>query len=193
MNKSEKKELVVIGGSAGSLPVLIRIIKLLPGDFILPLAIVIHRQRNVVSEFTKILTQAFKHKKIVEPDDKEPIETGVIYIAPQNYHLLIEADLTFSLDYSEAVKFSRPSIDVTFESASLVYKNALTAILLSGANNDGTAGLKCVVENGGTVIAQAPETAEFPAMPRSAITSVTGIRILDPVEIGAYLNSVNIT
>lgn len=192
MNKSEKKELVIIGGSAGSLSVLMQIIKLLPDDFILPLVIVIHRQRNVLSEFTKILIQTFKNKKIAEPDDKDPIDRGVIYVAPQNYHLLIEGDNTFSLDYSEAVKFSRPSIDVTFESAASVYKNRLTAILLSGANNDGTAGLKSVAENRGTVIAQTPETAEFPAMPGSAIASVTGIRVLDPFEIGAYLNSVNI-
>jgi len=190
--KTQKKELVVIGGSAGSLTVLMQVIKLLPDQFFLPLVIVVHRQRNVSSEFTKILSQTFKNKKIIEPDDKEPIEKSVIYVAPQNYHLLIEADRSFSLDYSEAIQFSRPSIDVTFESASAVYKNSLTAILLSGANNDGTAGLKNVVQNGGTAIAQDPETAEFPAMPRSAIASVPGIMALEPVAIAEYINSENI-
>ena len=183
---------MVIGGSAGSLTVLMQVIKLLPDQFFLPLVIVVHRQRNVSSEFTKILSQTFKNKKIIEPDDKEPIEKSVIYVAPQNYHLLIEADRSFSLDYSEAIQFSRPSIDVTFESASAVYKNSLTAILLSGANNDGTAGLKNVVQNGGTAIAQDPETAEFPAMPRSAIASVPGIMALEPVAIAEYINSENI-
>jgi two-component system chemotaxis response regulator CheB len=184
---SDKKEIVFMGGSAGSFSVLTQIIKLVPSEFSLPIVIVIHRQRNVVSEFTKILTQTFKSKKIIEPDDKEPIRESVIYVAPQNYHLLIEADRTFSLDYSEAIKFSRPSIDVTFESAARVYKNNLAAILLSGANNDGTAGLKSVVENGGTGIAQNPETAEFPAMPQSAITFVPGIKVFDPAKIADYI------
>ena len=191
MDKSEKKELVVIGGSAGSFTVLLKVIKLLAADFVIPVVIVIHRQRNVSSEFTRLLNQAFENRTITEPDDKDAVNPSCIYIAPQNYHLLIETGHTFSLDYSEAIKFSRPSIDVTFESAARVYKNNLTAILLSGANNDGTAGLKSVVQNGGTVIAQEPETAEFPAMPRSAIASVTGIRVLDPGKIADYLNSIN--
>lgn len=184
---SEKKELVVIGGSAGSFSVLMQIINLIPGEFSLPIVIVIHRQRNVVSEFTKILSQTFKSKKFIEPDDKEPIRESVIYVAPQNYHLLIENDRTFSLDYSEAIKFSRPSIDVSFESAARVYKKQLAAILLSGANNDGTAGLKSVVQNGGICIAQNPDTCEFPAMPGFAISSVPGISILDPSEIADYI------
>lgn len=188
---SEKEQLVVMGGSAGSLPVLLRVIELLPDDFFLPIVIVVHRQRNVLSEFTKILTQAYKNKKIVEPDDKDPIEHSCIYVAPQNYHLLIERDYTFSLDYSEAVKFSRPSIDVTLESAAAVYKENLTVVLLSGANNDGTAGAKIVVQNEGAVIAQDPETAAFPIMPRSAISAIPGIVVLDPEEIADYLYNIN--
>ncbi len=191
MNKSQKEELVVIGGSAGSLTILLRVIKKLPDDFSVPVIIVIHRQRNVLSEFTTILTNAFKNKKIVEPDDKNPIDGSCIYVAPQNYHLLIETDYTFSLDYSEPVKFSRPSIDVTLESAAIVYKSNLTAILLSGANNDGTSGLISVVQNGGAIIAQDPETAEFAAMPASAISTVPGIVVLSPDEIAAYLTGIN--
>src|SRR4051794_16873922 len=114
-------EVVVIGGSAGSLPVLLQIIKAIPDSFVLPLIIVVHRQRNAFSELTKIVAESNKSKTITEPDDKEPIEKSCIYIAPQNYHLLIEKDRTFSLDYSEAVRYSRPSIDVTFETAAGVY------------------------------------------------------------------------
>ncbi|MDQ6814045.1 MAG: chemotaxis protein CheB [Bacteroidota bacterium] len=191
MTFSNKKELIVVGGSAGSLSVLMQVIMHVSDEFILPMVIVIHRQRNVLSEFTKILSQACRHKRIVEPDDKDPIINSSIYVTPQNYHLLIEADRTFSLDYSEAIKFSRPSIDVTFESAARVFTNNLTAILLSGANNDGTAGLRMVAEKGGSVIAQAPESAEFAAMPQSAIESVAGIHVMNPMQIAEYINSVN--
>lgn len=170
---------------------LLHLIKSLPNDFSLPIVIVIHRQRNVASDFTKIISQVLKHKKILEPDDKEPVNTSCIYIAPQNYHLLFESDSTFSLDYSEPVKFSRPSIDVTFESAARIYKSGLIAILLSGANNDGTAGLQSVAENGGTMIVQDPSTAEFPAMPSAAITSVSGLLVLNPASIATYLTGVN--
>jgi len=189
--KPEEKELIVIGGSAGSLQVLLQIIKQLPTDFAIPIVIVVHRQRNVLSEFTTILTNAFKNRTIVEPDDKSWIEKGCVYVAPQNYHLLIEADYTFSLDYSEPVKFSRPSIDVTFESAANVFKSNLTAVLVSGANNDGTAGLGRVLQHGGSVIAQDPETAEFPAMPAAAIAAVSGIVVLSPEEIVAYFKNIN--
>jgi two-component system chemotaxis response regulator CheB len=186
----KQHELVVIGGSAGSLPVLIQLIKLLPDKFSVPVVIVIHRQRNVLSEFTSILVQSFRNKKITEPDDKEAIEGSSIYIAPQNYHLLIEADRTFSLDYSEAIKFSRPSIDVTFESAARIYRQNLLAILLSGANNDGTVGLEVVLKNGGTGIVQDPVTAEFPVMPRSAVASVPGVHILTPPAISDYIKRI---
>lgn len=142
-------ELITIGGSAGSLPVVLKIIKSLPASFKVPIVIVIHRQRNVSSELVKILNNSSASKKIIEPDDKETIGDSCIYLAPQNYHLLIEKDRTFSLDYSEAVLFSRPSIDVTFESAARVYKKKLAAVLLTGANSDGTTGLSTVVHRGG--------------------------------------------
>ena len=192
MNSRAQEKIIVIGGSAGSFHVLLQLVKSLPDDFALPIVIVIHRQRNVTSEFTRIIAQTFRDKKIVEPDDKESISASGIYIAPQNYHLLFEAEGTFSLDYSEAVKFSRPSIDVTFESAARIYKNNLIAILLSGANNDGTTGLHCVAQHGGTMIVQDPLTAEFPAMPRAAIASVPRVQVFDPAGIIAYLTSVNI-
>ena len=187
MSKPEKISFIVIGGSAGSLPVLMQIIKLLTGSFV-PILIVIHRQKNVSSELTKIFSEVNRNIEIVEPEDKEPIRPSAVYVAPQNYHLLIEKDKTFSLDYSEPVRFSRPSIDVTFESASLVFKNTLAAVLLSGANNDGTDGLAQVVEQGGVAIAQEPSTADYPAMPLHAINAIHHIRVLDPLKICKFIN-----
>lgn len=182
-------EVVVIGGSAGSLSILMNILRSLEVYFTLPIIIVIHRQRNVLSELTKILALSSRFKKIIEPDDKELVYDSCIYIAPQNYHLLIEDDRSFSLDYSEAVQYSRPSIDVTFESVSKIYKNKCAAILLSGANNDGTEGLRNVVDFGGTAIVQNPQTADYPAMPLAALQAVKEVIIMEPQEISDYLNN----
>lgn len=182
-------QLIVIGGSAGSLPVLQSILRSLPDNFSIPVIIVIHRQRNVSSELSRILNSSSRKKKILEPDDKEPIRECCIYLAPQNYHLLIEEDKTISLDYSELVQFSRPSIDVTFDSAAKIYKSTLAAILLTGANNDGTKGLLSVVNEGGLAIAQDPKTAEYPVMPLSAIEKVEEIQVLKPHEIIEFLKA----
>jgi len=182
-------EVVVIGGSAGSLTVIMNILRSLEVYFTLPIIIVIHRQKNVISELTKILGLSSKFKKIIEPDDKELVSDCCIYIAPQNYHLLVEDDRSFSLDYSEAVQYSRPSIDVTFESVSKIYKNKCAAILLSGANNDGTEGLQSVVEAGGTAIVQNPDTADYPIMPQSALQAIEEVVSMKPQEISDYLNN----
>jgi two-component system chemotaxis response regulator CheB len=179
---------IAIGGSAGSLTVLIDIVKLLPPAFVIPIIIVIHRQRTGASELPRILYNLTGHSNIIEPEDKEQIKEGYVYIAPQNYHLLVESNFSFGLDYSEAVNYSRPSIDVTFESAARVYRENLTAIILSGANSDGTAGLTKVVAYGGKAVAQMPATAQYPAMPCSAIKTISKIEILNPEQISQYIN-----
>lgn len=189
MPGTKQIQCITIGGSAGCLPVILQILRSLPYAFNFPIIIVIHRQRNVASEMVKLLGNVNQYKNIIEPDDKAPIENCCIFLAPQNYHLLVEQDFTVSLDYSEAVQYSRPSIDVTFESAAQVYKEKLVAILLSGANSDGTAGLQTVVENNGIAIAQQPESAEYPVMPASAIQHVKGIKVMNPLEISNYLSS----
>jgi two-component system, chemotaxis family, protein-glutamate methylesterase/glutaminase len=189
MKKVENCQAVVIGGSAGCVGVIMQMLKALPSTFHIPIIIIIHRQRNVVSEMAKILSVAHPSKKITEPEDKEPIKNSCIYLAPQNYHLLIERNHTFSLDYSELVQFSRPSIDVTFESAAQIYKSNLVAILLSGANNDGTAGLQKVIKCKGTAIVQSPDTADYKAMPENAIANCKGVHILQPAEISSFLTS----
>ena len=187
MGANDDIEFIVIGGSAGSLPILFQLFKNQIKRRV-PIAIIIHRQRSGNSELVKIFKSATDLNAFIEPEDKEAINTSCIYIAPQNYHLLIEKDHTFSLDYSEAVRYSRPSIDVTFESAAKVYGSKVAGIILSGANSDGTAGLEKIVKAGGVGIAQAPETATYGAMPRSAIDKVEGIKVMTPNEILEFLN-----
>lgn len=183
------EHLVIIGGSAGSLSVILEIVENLPEDFASPIVIVLHRLKNVSSEMDKILEDAQQHMKIREPEDKEPIRHKHIYLAPQNYHLLFETEKMFSLDYSEPVYFSRPSIDVSFESAAAVFGKKVTAVLLSGANQDGAAGAAAIAEAGGTVIVQDPGSSEYPAMPTAAIEKTNDILILQPVEIANYFKN----
>ncbi|MFL9482275.1 chemotaxis protein CheB [Chitinophagaceae bacterium LWZ2-11] len=137
LENASKFDLIIIGGSAGSLNIIEEILAALPSTFEIPIIIIIHRMRNVLSEMDKLLSVGTGNKKVIEPEDKTPLKSNYIYLAPQNYHLLIEEDRTLSLDYSEQINFSRPSIDVSFESAAKVFKNKLLAILLSGANKDG--------------------------------------------------------
>jgi two-component system chemotaxis response regulator CheB len=183
-------EVVAIGGSAGSLPVVMAILKALPVAFDYTVIVVIHRLKNVVSEMERILAEA-SNLNIREPEDKEPIKKGIVYLAPQNYHLQIEADRTFSLDYSEPVNYSRPSIDVTFECVATVFKGRSVAILLSGANADGAAGLGKVIENGGTGIVQEPNTADYKLMPQAAIDKNMRALRQSPDDIVDYVSTVN--
>ena len=106
---------------------------------------------------------------IKEVEEKEPILPGVVYLCPADYHVLVEKDFTFSLDYSERVNYSRPSIDVTMRSAADVYGEGLIALLLSGGNADGSDGMAYVQNKGGVTVVQDPETAEVPYMPQQAI------------------------
>ncbi|GAC1439408.1 MAG: chemotaxis protein CheB [Sediminibacterium sp.] len=185
--KKSRFDIIVIGGSAGSVPVLTGVLKELPPEFSIPVVIILHRMRNVSSEMAELLSLNNLYKQITEPEDKTAIRTGGIYLAPQNYHLLIEEDRTISLDYSDPVHFSRPSIDVSFECAAKVYKDKTLAVLLSGANRDGAAGLSSVIQEGGTGIVQSPDTAEYPAMPRAGIENHTGVHSFTPGGIVEYI------
>jgi two-component system, chemotaxis family, protein-glutamate methylesterase/glutaminase len=179
--------LIVIGGSAGGL---YPILTLLPGLVAsLPAAvlIVLHRQSHYESVLTDLLS-AKATLPVKEASEKEPLLPATIYIAPADYHLLIETDHTFSLDDSEKVNFSRPSIDVTFTSAALAYGSRMTALLLSGANTDGTEGLIDVHDAGGTTAVQDPATADADYMPRQAILHAPVDIILQPREMAAFIN-----
>lgn len=186
------ENIVLVGGSAGSLPVIMSMIETLPAVLDCPVVIVLHRLKNVNSELVKLLAGLQPGRKVCEPEDKVSVKSGHIYLAPQNYHLLMEADKTFSLDYSEPVHFSRPSIDVTFESVARVYGKQVVAILLSGANDDGAAGLDYIYQSGGRVAVQDPETCEYPLMPLSAIHKNREVLILQPDEIALFLENLSL-
>ncbi len=183
-------KIILIGGSAGSLSVVIEILHGLPAQFPVPIVIVLHRQKNVLSEMRKILSLHANGNMLIEPEDKMAVQPSHIYLAPQNYHLLIEGDQSFSLDYSEPVQYSRPSIDVTFESAARVYKQYTLGILLSGANSDGTAGLNAISAFGGMGIVQSPQTAEYPVMPQSALNSNSLFQNFTQKKIVTFIQSI---
>ncbi|EMY79804.1 protein-glutamate methylesterase CheB [Leptospira weilii serovar Ranarum str. ICFT] len=164
-------EAIVIGVSAGGLNALKTILPTLPVRYGIPLIIVQHIGPRSDGEWLRILGR-LSNVKIKEAEEKEKIEPGTVYAAPPNYHLLIERDRTISLSVSERVNFSRPSVDVLFESASDVYGDKLIGIVLTGANSDGAKGLKRIKDNGGLAIVQDPLTAEFALMPESAIGAV---------------------
>ena len=160
-------ELLIIGGSVGSTEILMDFIPKLPGNFQLAVVIVVHRKGSVNNLLSKILDEKAVIR-VKEVDEKERIEVGTVYVAPGDYHLLIERDKTFSLDSSEKIINCRPSIDLAFQQAAGVYKNRLIGILLTGANKDGAEGLKCIANSGGVTIVQDPQEAEVNIMPQAA-------------------------
>lgn len=166
-----KYRLVVMGGSAGSLDAILSIVTRLPADTRAAFVIVVHRKNSQDSILENLLSTR-SNMKVKEVEDKESILPNFIYIAPADYHLLIEDRQTFSLDSSEKVHYSRPSIDVTLESAVTVFGADIIAVLLSGANADGSEGLKQVKEAGGFVIVQDPLSAQVNYMPQHALNKV---------------------
>ena len=160
--------MIIIGGSAGSFNLIISILKELDREMTVPIVIVLHRLKRAKTILEDYL-QFQSHYIVKEAEDKEFIKPGHLYTAPANYHLLLDDNLSFSLDVSEEVNYSRPSIDVTFESFSYALKEKCFGILLSGASHDGAAGLKIIAENGGETIVQDYNEAEFPSMPRAAV------------------------
>lgn len=182
--------MVIIGGSAGSLEVLLTLLPGLAPDISYPIVIVLHRKPNNPAVLTQLLAVR-TGLPVCEIEEKQPILGGCIYIAPVDYHVLFEKDFTFSLDYSEPVNYSRPSIDVAFESAAQVYGEGLVALLLSGANADGVAGLRAVINFGGTAVIQDPETAAVAYMPAQAQQSVPISAKLQIYEMAKYLNALS--
>ncbi len=181
--------LIVIGGSWGGLQASLSILSGLPAGFKIPVILVLHRLKNYESD----LAGVYKNKlalNVMEIEEKEKISGNYVYIAPSNYHVLIEKDQTFSLDVSEYENYSRPSIDVTFTSAAEVYGAGTAGILLSGASRDGSKGLKNIKENGGLSIVQDPEEAEVDTMPRSAIDIVPDCSVMNLKSIQEFLLSI---
>ena len=181
-------DIVLLGGSAGAFRLLLEITKHFLPDFDKSVIIIIHRKKNFSSEIEKLFAEntAMKLKEI---SDKEPVNKNFIYIAPANYHVLFEKGNYFSLDVSESVWYSKPSIDVTFESAADIYKDRCTAILLSGANQDGAQGLLKLRDSGSLTIAQSPEDAEMAQMPLAAINIKAAEYVLKNDELFELLGS----
>ena len=173
-------EAIVIGVSSGGMNAMKIIFSLLPENFSIPIIIVQHIGSQSENLWIKLLNDKSK-LEIKEADEKEKIEKGKVYIAPANYHLLIEKNKTFSLTTDEKVNFARPSIDVLFESAAEAYQNKLIGVVLTGSNNDGTRGIKRIKDYGGLTIVQDPDTAESFFMPASVIASFLPDYIL-PLE-----------
>jgi two-component system, chemotaxis family, protein-glutamate methylesterase/glutaminase len=181
-----ERRAVVIGASAGALQALSLILPALPADFPLPIMVVVHipsDRRNMLAP----LFQAKCRMAVREAEDKEPALAGTIYFAPPDYHLLVEADGTLSLSSDEEVLYSRPSIDVLFESAADAYGAALIGIILTGANPDGAQGLKAIAAAGGRTIVEDPSAAYAEAMPLAAVKACPGAYVLPLAAIASYL------
>ena len=179
-------EAVVIGASAGAIEALSVILPALPREFLLPVIIVVH----LPPDKTSILPDLFGEKcalRVIEAEDKDRLQPATVYFAPPGYHLLVEMDKTLSLSSDPPVFFSRPSIDVLFESAADAYGPALLAVILTGANQDGALGMQAVVQAGGRAIIQAPANAYAPAMPQAAIALCPQAEILPLPAIAPYL------
>lgn len=179
---------VVIGASAGAVQALLTLLPALPATFRLPVLVVVH----VPPDRANVLVPLFQSKcrlTVKEADDKEPVAPGVIYFAPSDYHMLVETDGDLALSTDEHVNYSRPSIDVLFESAADAYGPALAGIILTGANHDGAAGLKAVMDAGGLGIVEEPAGAYASAMPHAALQACPSATTMTLDAIASYLPS----
>ena len=183
---------VVIGASAGAVQALLTILPALPASFVLPVLVVVHvppdRDNVLVS-----LLQAKCRLTVKEAEDKEPLTGGTVFFAPSDYHLLVETDGTLAISTDEPVNYSRPSIDVLFESAADAFGEALVGVVLTGANHDGAAGLRAVTQAGGTAIVEDPNFAHSRAMPLAALEASPGAAIMTIDAIASYLSSLGTT
>jgi two-component system, chemotaxis family, protein-glutamate methylesterase/glutaminase len=182
--------LIAIGGSWGGLVAVSRLFRALPRELELPVALVLHRSPE--SSALCELLQAASHMTVVEADDKQPIERNHVYVAPPDYHLLVEHGV-FALSTDERVQYARPSIDVLFESAADTYGDCVIGIVLTGSNEDGARGLAAIKDSGGVAIVQRPEEAEKRAMPDAAIAATHADAILSIDDMGKFLYGLTYT
>ncbi|MDF1512426.1 MAG: chemotaxis protein CheB [Anaerolineae bacterium] len=182
-------EIVVVGTSSGGTQVLRQIFKALTPGFSLPICVVQHLY-PLQKSATIVKFHENCYLPIKEAEDKEPLVAGRIYVAPANYHLLIEDDRTLALSVDARVNFTRPSIDVLFESAVDVFGTHTIGIILTGANSDGAQGLSRIGKAGGITIVQDPESASAPSLPLSALAVTAVDHILPPNSIGSLLNTI---
>ncbi|WP_156306195.1 chemotaxis protein CheB [Sphingobacterium endophyticum] len=186
MEKTASK-IIVIGGSAGAYELIVEILDHLPTEFSVAIIIVLHRNSKYETKIETSLSKRL-NRNVISVRDKLPILENHIYFAPPGYHTLVEPDCIFSLDISDPVQFSRPSIDVFFESAAAVYGKNATAFLLSGANNDGSEGLKALVNNGSTCFVQKPEEAVINTMPLAGSLVSEKVKVISNQHIIDYFS-----
>ena len=178
-------ELVVVGGSWGALDAFGRLLAALPIDFAPAIAAVLHRRPDSGDAMTRVLEMR-GGRSVSEVQDKDPIEPGRVYVAPADYHALVEAG-HFALSTDRRVRFSRPSIDVLFESAADAYRERVLGVLLTGTGDDGAVGMASIKRRGGLTVAEDPRTAERGAMPAAAIAAGAADRTLGLEEIAPFV------
>lgn len=179
-------KLVVVGASAGAVDALGALLPGLPANFPAPILVVVHIPPDGRSRMAEVL-QRHCALSVREAEDKEPALAGTVYIAPPDYHLLVERDGLLSLSNEEQVLFSRPSIDVLFETAADAFGAATAAVVLSGANSDGARGAARIAQAGGLVLVQSPESATSTAMPLAALAACPGAPVATPAQIAEVL------
>jgi two-component system, chemotaxis family, protein-glutamate methylesterase/glutaminase len=170
INLNNSYKAVVIGGSAGSFQGVVKILAQLPKGFPLPIIMCLHRLKHVRNGFVEALSIK-SVVQVTEPNDKENIKKGSVYLAPANYHMSIELGNYFALSTEDMVNNSRPAIDITLSTSAYVYKEKLIGILLSGANRDGALGMKAIHEKGGLTIVQEPTECMIDTMPSAALAA----------------------
>ena len=179
-------DLVVVGTSWGGLAALRTLVAGLPASFMMAVTLVQHRHKDS-DHLLRILLQERSALEVCEVEDKMPLEHGRIYVAPPDYHTLVEPG-HFSLSTEAPVRYSRPSIDVTFSSAADSYAHRTVGVVLTGANADGAQGLRQISDRGGMALVQDPKTAESPTMPAAAVKSVPRARVMPLTDIVAFLS-----
>ena len=182
----EKEGVIIFGGSVGSIEAIMNIFPFIPANYPFAIVVVLHR-KNTVEHYLEDVLSRNSNIPVMEIQDKMQLKPAHIYIAPGDYHLLVDDTGLFTLDYSEKINFSRPCIDLTFECFANAFGNRCIAVLLSGANSDGAKSLKVIQDNGGLTIVQSPESAKVAIMPMAAINLFSPDVIADIPEISGML------
>ena len=179
-------ELIAIGGSWGGLQATMTLLEGIPKEVDQPIVIALHRSAESERGVLESLLQRHTARRVAEPDDKDPIAAGHVYVAPRDYHLLVDGD-RFSLSVDARVQYARPSIDVLLQSVAETYRDRAIGIVLTGANADGAVGLAAIKRNGGVAVVQDPQTAAKRAMPDAALAGSSADAVLPLEEIGPFL------
>lgn len=187
MEAVDRIEAITIGASAGGVEALLALLDPLPANFLPSILIVIHLPADRSSSLPRLFSGRCR-LPVKEAEDKEPIEPGKVYIAPPGYHLLVEPEKYLSLSMDEPEHYSRPSIDLLFESAAYAYRKRLLGIILTGASADGSEGLRAVRQLGGAAWVQDPQEATSAIMPRSAVAKAGADLVLPLKELATRLS-----